>query len=143
MNFRGHFYGSLLVGGVVGYSIHSYSALDQSLISFLMVVAGGNFPDVDTHSTPSRLISMIALFVSLYLFFSGYYDASALIGIGFMLCKSSGHRGWTHKYWLPVSLIFLSFYFDFYFFYMLSFSFGLCVHYVLDSIYPFSVKSWV
>lgn len=148
MNFKGHFIGSCVAGislPLVAKALDSDgSFVDQdAVVVALSVVLGGNSPDVDTHSTPSRVYSLLSMLAMIYFGMTGQWILIAFIITPFLLAKASRHRGWTHSYVFPALLLGLAHLFPSYYHMIASFAAGLVVHYVLDSIYPWRRRSWI
>jgi membrane-bound metal-dependent hydrolase YbcI (DUF457 family) len=98
------------------------------------VFVGGLFPDLDTHSTPSKWAAKIGVTVSATLIYLNHPLEAAIIGLGFMLTKCGKHRGWTHSLLLPVAVLGLSYHQNV-LIYGLGFSIGLLIHTLADDIY--------
>lgn len=108
-NYRGHIAGGaisgLAVGGVylalqdgsldVGQTVSS----NWQLLVILMTISTlfGLWPDVDTNSKAQNLFFGVAFIANIILFVSGYFAASALLGLLAMTPIVGKHRGWTHS----------------------------------------------
>ena len=108
-NYEGHLRGGIAAGAVVAASylalqsgpIDVGSALQEEwqLLIGLIVVSGlfGLWPDVDTNSKAQNLFFGIAFIVDVFLLATGYFVASAFLGLLAMTPIIGKHRGWTHS----------------------------------------------
>ncbi len=147
MNHKAHLYmGSLTSIGTVWGVYGNTGAIEISIASGISCLLGSEFPDLDTDSIPSRYTAGAGLILSAILFYYGYFQYAALIGMVFMLIKTPPHRGITHSYLLPLALVGVSewvfSYGRIYGFMVVYFGFGLIVHYAFDKMSPFKLKNW-
>ncbi len=144
MNFKAHATAGATTAGVVSLSAlvltgDNHVSLLCGIIVFLMSL----FPDLDTASIPSRYFAIGSLVVSVILMsFQEYYYCS-LIGMSFLCMKVGKHRGWTHKYTLPLGFILVSYFFPNYDLILISFGVGLVTHYACDGMNPMKRKNWI
>lgn len=168
MNYIGHRNNGLAVSLIVSvayyvffaanyYSLHgggvtySQELIIESLGMFVLTFAGSQIPDLDTSSTPSKIVS---IFLTIYwgcVLFIEYYSSqsnisghiawqpAAIITFSFLLCFSTKHRSFTHALgWVPVLLV-SAYYTNIY---CLAIAVGLATHFYCDSISPFRLKNW-
>lgn len=111
MNFKGHVIGSTIAAvGLTGVAVAVDTSLSTKDIALIvpMVILGGNFPDIDTESKPSRYYA-IGMTITFAIFsFLGMYIHGLMPVIPFTAAKIFKHRGWTHSFKLVFALIFSS-----------------------------------
>jgi hypothetical protein len=144
MNFKAHATAGLTTAGFTSLAVFALTqdngvSLTCAGIVFLMSL----FPDLDTASKPSRYFAIIALTTSLILMYYQQYYYVSLIGMSFLCLKVGKHRGWTHKYSLPLGFLITSYIFPNFDLIWISFAVGLCVHYACDSMSPLKLKNWI
>jgi len=111
MNFKGHVIitSSIAVASIATVKyFYPNSQIDRLCYAGAAMVFGGMFPDVDTHSHPSKIyafLSLIALIVFTVIKFPWFGVA---IVAPYLLAKMSKHRGWTHSTIFPILCITLS-----------------------------------
>lgn len=155
MNINGHMKYGLISSSVL--SVLSFvfilpSVINSALI-FISTLAGSLVPDLDISSVPSkwagRILSGIIAFtltqalIARYIYDLGYtLDPYFVLFLAliFTIAKSGKHRGITHMYTIPVAL--MAFSIELRQITLMVFSIGLIVHYVCDSMSPFSLNSW-
>ena len=155
MNFKGHLYSSMLVSLPLLAFLETNTTVDStiSLLSVPAFIAGGNFPDLDTDSKPSQYVAVMAFVVCLllsavgvFLWIIEFILLSNIIGIIFLLIKTFGHRGLTHKYYVPIVMVAFSFsgLIDGELVPVLSLSFALgnFLHLAMDKIWPWKKVAW-
>jgi len=163
MLFKGHLIGATAVSAtipILTYLLKIQASFSDILSAMIGVVLGGNFPDTDTESVPSRYYAIGLLIASGYWYYVGTPEYIWFPLVPFLAAKISTHRGWTHSYWLAVILFFLPNIMHFVVFvlppwgliisdfvtrnYILiqGFSLGLIVHSLLDKRFPWDKKSW-
>lgn len=152
MNFSGHALGGAAAVLVAGGATFSYGVQAATLAASCAGI-GAVIPDLDVGSIPSRWFGRL-----------GFAGASLLLGCGIIADNSVllvwsaipgllalfllglKHRGPLHKYWAPVLLIPFAalgkFPNELVCPAMLSFAGGMCVHLLLDGIFPWSFKGW-
>lgn len=154
MNYKAHRnYGAATsLAAIIFFTIMTKSA-EISFLCGLTTLAFSLFPDLDTHSTPSKILAtMILTFNAGLLFLDLFFklDVFYLFVLSFIVCnvfigfKTLAHRGITHKYIWP----FLSLIVGLYFIkeagvYFIAASVGLCTHFACDSISPLRLRNWV
>ena len=110
MKYTPHLIGSIAVSAAFPFLAKeagiNLSFNDLALI-MPAIVLGGNFPDTDTESIPSRIYAAIGSLLTIYWVASNNYEFIWLIWIPFIAAKIFPHRSWTHKYWFPIAVIFL------------------------------------
>jgi len=119
----------------------------------LLVFVGSLVPDLDTKSTPSRIVStFLAIYWGLILFskeINDYLDLNytihwvpaGVLSFIFLICSASKHRGITHALlWVP-AVAGLGIYTSDHL--LVGFAIGLGTHYYCDSISPLKLKNWV
>jgi len=145
MNFKNHLIAgtatSLIVGGGTFYLTRN---IEQSIAFGLIALAGSQVSDIDTGSIPSRIFAWLGIAVSVFLLYLGYPTSSAVIGIIYMAFSSSGHRGLTHKWILPITcFIIAAISFKFpnmaRYVWLAPFGVGICVHLIIDKIPPYKI----
>jgi len=145
MNFKGHLIGSIITG-LIASSVAYYQCdvkLDDTAIILPICILGGNFPDVDTNSIPSKFYAIFGLILAIVLIYSGLPALAGAIFVPFILAKATVHRGWTHKYYLPVGMMIIANYWPEYALILIAFGVGVITHLILDKIYPLAEKGWV
>ena len=155
MNFAGHLTGGVMAGVVAGGACELIGLHYQiALMAGGMALGGALFPDLDISSIPQRWFGRIGAAVSSVLIGYGnmindhrFVMAAAVIGLLALLMMAFKHRGPAHKYWLPLVLVMLAVFGRFPSPLagplMMAFAGGVCVHLVLDSIFPWSLKGWI
>ncbi len=138
----GMFKEHLIAGTAAGLATGTgalYMYGDPKLAGFLcaVTVAGSLVSDVDTGSVPSRIFAWIGIAVSILLLYQGNPVPAAYIGIIYMLFSSDKHRGFTHKWILPIGcfialLITKQMWLG-------AFAIGLGTHYAVDKIPPYKI----
>jgi hypothetical protein len=125
------------VGGVSSIFLAQYFFVLET-VDFLFVpllfFMGGLFPDLDTHSTPSKWAARVGVIISAFLIYKNLPLYAALIGIIFMLTKVGKHRGWTHSITLCIALSLLGRYIGIGL-YSYAFSGGILTHIIADLVY--------
>ena len=142
MNFKEHITAAAITSVPATMVISNTQDIKENSVIAMFVLIGGIFPDIDTHSHPSKIFAMAGFILATLLLYLGDSVYSALIGIAFMICKTGKHRGWTHKYSLPVLLMIASFWIP-YFEIIQAFAVGLVVHYLIDRMSIWRFKNWV
>lgn len=142
MNFSQHARDGLTAAALVSVaSFVYYKNFDRALLTGLVIFAGSIFPDLDTDSIPSRWAARVGFVSSLILLSLNKPYAPAIAGMMFFLIKSGKHRGFIHKYYLPVFCFVLTartgnlLY--------AAFGFGLVIHLWLDRLSIFERKNWI
>lgn len=154
MNYKAHRnYGATTALIVIIVSAIATKSVEASLFCGLITLIFSLFPDLDTHSTPSKIFATIILacnagILLLDLFFK--LDVAALFVLSFIACnvfigfKTLTHRGVTHKYiWPFLSLVAGVFFIETIGVYFISASVGLCTHFACDSISPLKLRNWI
>lgn len=114
------------------------------------IILGGIFPDIDTHSYPSKIYAGLSIFSLLYFAAKNMIWYGVAFMIPFLLAKVSKHRGWTHSKYTVIALAispfiiqFIAFFLPFnikqivkflenYSWLVWSFCFGMIIHDVID-----------
>lgn len=147
MNFKAHAIAGSISGismslfayhcsDLIGY--HSlYHNLEKSIFFGLITLGASLAPDIDTGSFSSRIFAWIGIISSCILIYLNFPLASAIIGIVYMAFSSDKHRGFTHKWALPISSFIVFIIANV--FWLLSFSIGLITHYIVDRIPPYKI----
>ncbi len=154
MNFKGHALGAGAVGGIAS-SVFWFQGLP--VLSALgvggLLWLGGQFPDLDVGSIPGRWFGRLGFLFASLMFGLGLYSNSlaplvwsSLVGLAALFIQGMKHRGPMHKYYLPVFLLLLAVFgvFEDELFSLLTGAFagGICVHLLLDGIFPWNFKGW-
>lgn len=145
MNFYSHAKAGLLAASIMGgVAAFVNKDLQTAVYSFTLTFCGSIFPDLDTESIPSRWAARAGLlFTSACIFLDNLFPA-AIAGMLFFAIKSGHHRGFTHKYPLPVICILLSFYLGFWDSMLYaSFGIGLICHLMLDNLRLLDSRNWI
>ena len=141
MNFPEHSRAGWIAGVVtLCAGVVLTSRFDKPLLWAIIVYIGAVFPDLDTDSIPSRWAARLGFAFAVIMMFLKKPWPPAIAGALFFLIKSGKHRGFTHKWAIPISLIFAGFTWD----QSLCFAFagGLLIHFAVDKISPFAMKNW-
>ena len=163
MKFKNHLIGSAISAvGLIGlaYAMEAELSTKEMVLTASAVIVGGNFPDFDLASIPSRMYAIV-LALTLPVFY--YLDMPwhwVVMVIPFVAAKTSKHRGISHSYllvlillsssqtisfaspFLPNSWLWVK---DFIVKFSLqidALAVGLVTHYVLDKMSPFKRKNW-
>ncbi len=108
---------------------------------FGLCLAGSLAPDLDTQSTPSRIVAIFGFFFcSLSLFHREPYPA-LIFATAFIFIKSLSHRGWIHTYTLPLILVVMGIVLQLWM--IIPFSLGIIVHFKCDGMKVFKKSNWV
>jgi uncharacterized metal-binding protein len=132
MNFDGHVKVSLVTGAATGITASSlglaipFDALLLAVFAFM----GGLFPDLDTHSKPSKYAARIGL-VTGFILLAKHPYATAVIGMLFMATKVDNHRGMTHSWITVIGFLVIGQIISF-FSYAVAFSIGVASHLLAD-----------
>lgn len=144
MNFEFH---SVLGASTAGItSLAVFVITKDSSVSLLcagIVFLMSLFPDLDTASKPSRYFAIFCLSVSIVLMIFEQYYYISMICIPFLCMKVGKHRGWTHKYTLPLGFLIIAYIFPNVDLIWISFSIGLITHYACDGMSPIIKKNWI
>lgn len=146
MNFKQHAAAGAATGFIVAGGSY-YFLPDPRLgpVLGLIALAGALCPDIDTGSIPSRIFAWVGIAISLLLIYKGSPEPAAYIGIVYMAFSSDRHRGFTHKWILPIGCFVIggiSIYYPETFpilmnlFWLIPFGLGLVTHYIIDKIPP-------
>lgn len=155
MNFKGHALGA----GVAGLGTACFFWFQGLPATSVLSVAGvlwlgGQFPDLDVGSIPARWFGRLGFLSAALLMSWGILSAtltplavSSLIGLVSLFLQGMKHRGPAHKYYLPVFLGLLACFGTFpdelVNLLVGAFGAGVCVHLILDGIFPWSFKGWI
>ena len=140
--FKKHFTAGLIASGVVASGTYFLTKnLEASALAGAACLFGSLAPDIDVDSIPSRWFARFGFIATILLYYFNKKDLGLVLGGSFFFLKSGKHRGWTHKYSLPLGLVFAAYFIP----HMAWFvgAIGLIVHYSLDRISPFRVSGWV
>lgn len=138
MNFKEHLiFGSISGAVVLATSFYMSNNIEESLVFCAVTVAGSLVPDIDTGSVPSRIFAWIGIAVSCMFLYHGNSKPAAIIGIIYMLFSSDKHRGFTHKWILPIACLAWAYFFKQT--WPVAFGIGLATHYVCDKIPPYKI----
>ena len=129
----------------------------SSITIGISVFLGSLAPDLDCESKPSKIVGRIIFFYLLIALLKDYSESvfesfkidtwlfnlklpawCAVIFLGF---KLDSHRGFTHKYIFPLIFFGIMYYTQLIWFG--AFALGIIVHYVVDEIYPWKLKSLI
>lgn len=105
MNFKEHVKGSALTAITVSALVILLGVkvgTSEIAILSLSIILGGNFPDIDTNSYPSKIYAWVGVIATIGLFVSQSYGGIPFIWIPFVAAKMFGHRKWTHSIILPL-----------------------------------------
>jgi hypothetical protein len=141
MNFSEHAKAGGLVAAAVTIGLGLY--LDDFKTPFqagLLAFSGSLFPDLDIDSIPSRYTARACFCFSIALMWLDNPWPPAIAGTLFFLVKSGKHRGFTHKYSLPLICGLLAAFYGNWLF--AAFGVGLLTHYALDRLYFFDWGNW-
>lgn len=145
MNFKDHSNYGLVSASLV--SVSTFYLTSNNIISLacgVLTYLFSLFPDLDTQSTPSRYAAMIGVATALFLLLAGKQVESAIIGISYMAIKTQKHRGYTHKYVIPLALSLVGVYFlPSFGIFFLAIAVGFLTHYFCDSLNPLLKKNWI
>ena len=138
MNFKAH----LIAGSIAGIAISAINYyfskdLKSSIILGSITLAASLVPDIDTGSIPSRIFAWLGILVSCFLLYFKNPFPAAIIGIVYMAFSSDKHRGFTHKWALPICCFIASYLTKQ--LWLSAFGLGLIVHYVMDNIPPYKL----
>ncbi len=154
MKFKSHLVGSILVAASFPFFAEEAGvnlSINDLTLMLPAIVMGGNFPDIDTASKPSRYYAIIGAFLTVYWIYTGNFEYIWLIWIPFIAAKMFKHRSFTHKLWFPLAIMFLPIIIDFAMFYfnfniqwiqyliikyrqaVNAFALGICVHIFTDT----------
>jgi membrane-bound metal-dependent hydrolase YbcI (DUF457 family) len=153
MNFAGHATGGALAALTVGGATFAFG-FKTTMLAAGCAWIGAVVPDLDTGSIPARWFGRLGFAGSCLLLGSGIIAesfvllvSSAVPGLLALFLLGLKHRGPLHKYWLPAFLIPFAvwgqFPNEFVRPLMFSFAGGICVHLLLDGIFPWSFKGWI
>lgn len=149
MNFMGHAIGAGVVGiGAAAFILKTGNSPAMALKIGGILWLGGQTPDLDIASIPSKWFGRLGFVAAGLLFGYGFLGRdhraiaiSSVIGLTALLLLAMKHRGPLHKYWLPAFCIFMSvFHGDAL---MLAFGCGIIVHLLLDRVFPWQFKGWM
>ena len=146
MNFKEHAAAGAATGLVVAGGSY-YMLPDPRLgpVYGLIALAGSLSPDIDTGSIPSRIFAWVGIAISFLLIHENHPEAAAYIGIIYMAFSSDRHRGFTHKWILPIACFMIGgvgiYYPDVFpiftrLFWLIPFGLGLITHLIIDKIPP-------
>ena len=158
MNFKSHALGASGAAVIFFCIFFILESLQVAIIAAACAWIGAVFPDFDIGSIPARWFGRLGFAAACFLLSVGYITENINLLIGgaapgllALLSISFKHRGPFHKYWLPVLLSTVAaagYYFDapsreIVNPLLLSFSGGICVHLMLDYIFPWQIrKGW-
>jgi uncharacterized metal-binding protein len=144
MNYKAHRnYGATTALIVIIVSAIATKSVEISLFCGLITLIFSLFPDLDTHSTPSRYAAWAVLVAMGYFIYFKQEINACLIAGCFIFIKTQKHRGWTHKFWLPSLLLGVGLYcLESIGVYFIAASVGLCTHFACDSISPLKLRNW-
>lgn len=146
MNFKGHIIGSAVVAVALPVVARMLDVpLTDQQIAYMIpaTILGGNFPDLDTQSVPSKFYAIVGLIASVYFMLIRKWEYAAFVMVPFFVAKMGKHRGWTHSYFVPAGFLAGGYFFPQYNFILSAFAVGHIVHLILDSIWIWKRKSWV
>lgn len=157
MNYKGHANAGLAVA--IPATIASQFYFNDLKISLAIGAAlffGSLAPDLDTASKPSRYTAIVLLTWGVLSFLKIKYqtsfdqikplqwvfnvEASYWANIVFILFKTSKHRGFSHKYFMPLLLMIAAFYTGY--IALIALAIGNLVHFSADKINPLEPKNW-
>lgn len=149
MNFMGHAIGASVAGiGAAAYTITAGNTPLMALKVAGVLWVGGQIPDLDIGSIPTRWFGRLGFLAAGLLFGYGFLARdhsaiaiSSIIGLTALLLMAMKHRGPLHKYWLPGFCVFLGFFRGDYL--ILAFGVGMIVHLLLDRIFFWQFKGWI
>jgi len=103
MNFKNHLLAGTATGIITGATAW-YITKNPSigLVFAGVTVIGSLISDLDTGSIPSRIFAWIGIAASCFMLYTGKPKIAAVIGIIFMFFNLDHHRGFTHKWILPI-----------------------------------------
>lgn len=140
MNFVDHSRIGAISSAIIATGSLYFYQFEQAVLVGIVVYIGSLFPDLDTDSIPSRWAARLGLaFCCVMLYLEKPYPP-AIVGGLFMLLKADKHRGFTHKWWFPLSFIAYGFWSDQHL--AIAFGLGLIVHFKVDGINFFEWKNW-
>lgn len=148
MNFLGHAIGAGATGIAAGALVMENGNSPQMALKVAGVLwIGGQIPDIDITSIPSRWFGRLGFLAAGLLFGYGFFArvfeaiaVSSIIGLAALLFMAMKHRGPLHKYWLSGFCLFLGFFRGDYL--ILAFGVGMITHLLLDRIFPWQFKGW-
>lgn len=150
MNFKEHATAGAVVSVPVFFASHYFfQDLNLSVTLALSVFGGSLSPDLDTDSTPSKIVGKILFTYLLIALLEDYTGLKhwllniripAWLAVIFLGFKLDAHRGFTHKYTFPLFFTGVMLYTQYLWFG--AFALGIVVHYIVDKIYPWRLRSW-
>lgn len=155
MNFAGHATGAGIAAAVVAaVCFYLGFPIINSLIAAGVFWFGGQFPDLDVASIPGRWFGRIGFVLATILLSLGtlgsnikFLVCSSIIGLFALVLQAMNHRGPTHKYWLPIFLLFFAYFgtfqSEFYPVLIRCFACGVIAHLFIDRIFPWNLKGWI
>ena len=126
--------------------------IDQAKEIYIIpaIILGGIFSDIDTESIPSKIYAGFAFIALIILAIKNKPWHGVMLMAPYLAAKISKHRGWTHSiytvfallispliiatiaYLLPFNVQTISDIINNYYWLIVSFSFGICIHKFLD-----------
>ncbi len=146
MMFKEHAIAGLATGLVVAGGAY-YFLPDPRLgpVFGLIAFAGSLAPDIDTGSIPSRIFAWAGIALSILLLHQNSPEPAAYIGIVYMAFSADKHRGFSHKWILPITCFLIAgvgiYYPDIFplfkrLFWLIPFGLGIITHFIIDKIPP-------
>ena len=108
MKFKYHLAGSCIVAAAsagILYAMDTDISPNTLILCSVAVILGGNFPDVDTKSTPSKIYALMIVLTFPILYYTGMIWYWIAFLAPFIAAQMSKHRGWTHSVWFVLSLV--------------------------------------
>ena len=148
-NFKGHITAGLIASAVVTTATGFLTQnVEASVLAGGACFFGSLASDIDVDSIPSRWFARLGFVATILLYYFNKKDLGLILGASFFFLKSGKHRGWTHKYSLPLGLVVVGKIYEvayspaYAYAYFLAVAVGLLAHYTIDTMNPFLWSNW-
>lgn len=100
MNKDAHLIGSCVISAAstgILYYTDTNTSTNTLILCAIAVILGGNFPDVDTKSVPSKIYALMIALSFPILFYVGMFWYWFAFLVPFIAAQIWSHRSWTHS----------------------------------------------